>query len=112
MGALKIDCYCNETQMDKIVMLVTKHLSESDRADIADFDDVIGEVRVCVEFDAYMDTVALKTAEILDREWDLLDEDSAVLASRLRSVLREYNRTHKEICYQAHHILKDRWQDL
>lgn len=108
MGALKIDCYCNETQMKRIVDMVTKHLTESDRSDISDFDDVIDDVRVCAEFETYMDIVALKTAEVLDNDWDLLDEDSAVLTSRLRLLLKEYNRNTKEIVYQAHHVLKDR----
>lgn len=108
MGALKIDCYCNETQMEKMVSMVTKHLSQSDRSEISDFDDVIDDVRVCAEFETYMDSVVLKTAEVLDSDWDLLDEDSAVLASRLRSILDEYNRSNKEIIYQAHHVLADR----
>ncbi|MBK5722535.1 hypothetical protein JGH11_16800 [Dysgonomonas sp. Marseille-P4677] len=108
MGALKIDCYCNETQMEKIISMVTKHLNESDRTEVSDFDDVIGDVRVCAEFESYMDSVVLKAAEVLDDDWDLLDEDSAVLSSRLRAVLEEYNRNDKEVLYQAHHILKDR----
>lgn len=108
MGALKINCYCNEQQMEKIVRLVTRHLNDSDRTDIADFDTLIGDVRICVEFETYMDTVQLKTSEVLDRDWDLLDEDSAVLASRLRPVLDEYNRNHREAFAQAHHVINDR----
>ena len=107
MGALKIDCYCNERQMEKIVTLVAEHLSDSDKGDIADFDDVVGDVRVCVEFEAYMDTVQLKTSEILDNDWDLLYEDSAVFTSRLRTVVSEYNRTQKDFRYQAHHVLRN-----
>lgn len=108
MGALKINCYCNEQQMERIVRLVTYHLNDSDRTDIADFDTLIGDVRICVEFETYMDTVQLKTSEVLDRDWDLLDEDSAVLASRLRPVLEEYNRNHREAFAQAHHVINDR----
>lgn len=108
MGALKIDCYCDEHQMKKIVDTVTEHLSDSGRYNIANFDDQIGDVRVCVEFDTYMDTVKLKVSEVLDSDWDLLYEDTAVLTSRLRSVLTDYNKDNKEIRYQAHHVLKDR----
>ncbi|MDR1714821.1 MAG: hypothetical protein LBS20_03150 [Prevotella sp.] len=108
MGALKIDCYCNEQQMERIVRHITRHLNESDRTDIADFDTLIGDVRICVEFETYMDTVLLKTSEVLDRDWDLLDEDSAVLASRLKPVLEEYNRNHREAFAQAHHVISDR----
>ncbi|NDV79320.1 hypothetical protein [Dysgonomonas sp. 511] len=105
MGALKIDCYCNENQMEKIVRMLSAHLRDADRRDVADFDDVMEDVRVCVEFDTYMDVVTLRSAEVLDSDWDLLSEDSAVLASRLRSLLEEYNRNHKESIYQAHHVL-------
>lgn len=111
MGALKINCYCNEQQMERIVRLVTHHLNDSDRTDIADFDTLIGDVRICVEFETYMETVQLKTSEVLDRDWDLLDEDSAVLASRLRPVLEEYNRNHREAFTQAHHVINDRWDN-
>jgi len=109
MGALKIDCYCNERQMEKIVSMVAEHLADSDRGDISDFDDVVGDVRVCVEFDAYLDAVSLKASEILDNDWDLLYEDSAVFTSRLRAVVDEYNRSQKDYRYQAHHILPDEY---
>ncbi len=107
MGALKIDCYCNEKQMEKIVNMVVDHLNSSDRTEISDFDDVIDELRVCVEFDTYMDKVCIKTSEVLDNDWDLLDEDTAVLASRLKSVLKDYNRNRQEALCQAHHVLND-----
>lgn len=108
MGALKIDCYCNENQMSNIISLLTKHLSNADRSDIDDFDDVIDDLRICVEFETYMDTVQLKTSEILDSDWELLFEDTAVFTSRLKSVLDNYNKTRKEAVYQAHHIISDR----
>jgi len=112
MGALKIDCYCNEKQMEKIVGMVAGHLNDSDRSEIADFDDQVGDLRVCVEFETNMDEVTLKASEVLDADWDFLPEDSAVLTSRLRSVVSDYNRSQKEMRYQAHHVLKERGQEL
>lgn len=109
MGALKIDCYCNEKQMTSIIKSVTSHLYNSDEMDVADFDDVIGDIRVCVSFDAYMDTVNVKASEILDDEWDLLYEDTAVLTSRLKPIIEEYNRNGREAGEQASDILEDRF---
>ncbi len=109
MGALKIDCYCNEMQMEKILKMVSNHLSESDGREVADFDDMIGDVRVCVEFETYMDSLELKSSEILDSDWDLLYEDSAVLTSRLRTVVDEYNRCRRDFNYQAHHVINEQW---
>ncbi len=111
MGALKIDCYCNEKQMEEIVRMVSGHIGDSDKGDIADFDDVVGDVRVCVEFDTYLDGISLKVSEVLDSDWDLLYEDTAVLTSRLRNVVDEYNKSNREIACQAHHIVQDRWRD-
>ncbi|MDU1892241.1 MAG: hypothetical protein E6767_16275 [Dysgonomonas sp.] len=108
MGALKIDCYCNENQMSNILSLLTKHLSDADRYGIDDFDDVIDDLRVCVEFETYMDTIRLKTSEILDSDWEILYEDTAVFTSRLRSIVDGYNKNRKEAIYQAHHIINDR----
>ncbi|MBB4037011.1 hypothetical protein GGR21_002925 [Dysgonomonas hofstadii] len=111
MGALKIECFCNEKQMEKIVGMVAGHLTDCDRTDIADFDDMVDGVRVCAEFETYMDAVNVKTAEILDGDWDLLYEDSAVFTSRLRTVVDEYNRRQSDYRYQAHHVVQDRWED-
>lgn len=109
MGALKIDCYCDEKQMAGLVKAVTSHLYDSDRSEIADFDDVISNVRVCVAFDTYMDTVQLKTSEVLDNDWDLLYEDSAVLTSRLRNVVNNYNCSEHEACEQSRAVRDDRY---
>jgi len=109
MGALKIDCYCDEKQMANLVKAVTSHLYDSDRSEISDFDDVINGVRVCVEFDTYMDMIQLKTSEILDEDWDLLYEDSAVLTSRLRSVVNHYNRSEQDVCEQSRVIRYEKY---
>jgi len=111
MGALKIDCYCSENQMEKIVGMIARHLTDADRSEIADFDDVVGNIRVCVEFETHMDTVSVKASEILDSDWDLLYEDSAVFTSRLRTVIDEYNRSQNDYKCQAHHVLQDRWEN-
>ena len=112
MGALKIDCYCNEFQMEKVIKMLSSHLYDSDRSEISDFDDAIDDIRVTAEFETYADSIAIKEALILDSDWDILHEDTAVLNSRLRSVLKDYNRNHKEIIYQAHHIINDRREQL
>lgn len=101
MGALKIDCYCNERQMSNIVNMVVNHLNNADLSDVSDLDDVVDGVRICVEFDSYMDTVKLKSSEILDSDWDLLYEDTAVFTSRLKSIMNNYNRSNKASLKQA-----------
>lgn len=93
MGALKINCYCNEIQMTKIVKAIYSHLDDFDSSEVSDFDDTIGDVRVCVEFENYVDGVQLKASEVLDQDWDLLYEDTAVFTSRLRLILEDYNNT-------------------
>ena len=107
MGALQINCYCNESQMTSIVNAVSSHLYNSDSSNISDFDDTIGGVRVCIEFDSYPDTVFVKTAEIFNADWDVLYEDTAVLTSRLKDIVSDYNRNSNEAYSQALEIRKD-----
>lgn len=113
MGALRnylpIECYCSEAQMEKIVKTISTHIHDSHPTDIADFDDTLNGVRVCVEFEPYLDKIELKTAEVLDQDWDLLYGDSAVLTSRLQATLKDYNRNHRELSSQSDDIWEDRY---
>ena len=110
MGALKIDCHCNETQMSNIVNSVLRHINNSDRREIPDFDDTIGYVRVCVEFDSYLDIVSIRSSEVLNSDWDLLYEDTAVFTSRLNRLVEDLNNRSKEATKQGFEILKDKME--
>ena len=92
MGALKIECDCTESQMDKIVQFVSSRLDSYDNIrDIEDIDEEVEGYRVCVDFDIAFDQVSIKDSEILNSDWDVLPEDTAVLTSRLRDVINNYN---------------------
>lgn len=107
MGALKIECYCTEVQMTKILRAVSGHLHDYVCSEVDDFDDTIGGVRVCVQFENYMDGIAVKASEILDEDWDLLYEDTAVFTSRLRSVVTDYNKQQRTARRQSLEIRND-----
>ena len=107
MGALKIDCYCNDTQMSNIVNAISRHIDNSDRRNIEDYDDIIGDVRVFVEFNVYMDEFRIIKSEILNDDWDLLYEDTAVLTSRLNNLVKHLEDRSKEATSQGLEILKD-----
>lgn len=113
MGALRnylpIECYCSELQMNKIVKAITAHIHDSHASDISDFDDSFGDVRVCVDFEPYMDKLEIKAAEVLDSEWDLLYGDSAVLTSRLTPILKDHNRGQKDLYKQASDSMQERY---
>lgn len=113
MGALRnflpIECYCSEAQMDKIVKIITTHIHDSHMNDISDFDDVFGNVRVYVEFEPFLDKLEIKTSEILDSNWDLLYGDSAVLTSRLKPILKDYNRAQKEHYSQSSDFMQEQY---
>lgn len=112
MGALRnilpIECYCSEKQMSAIVKDITRHLYDSDHLSLSDFDDVIGNIRVCIEFETYLDKVELKSVAVLDSDWDEFYEDTAVLTSRLNSIIKDYNKRHKELTSQSEDIFNDR----
>lgn len=104
MGVLKINCYCNEHQMQGILDYTEKHLTNADRISLTDIDKEFDGLRICIEFEVFMDTVKIKSAEVLDSEWDLLYEDTAVLNSRLYPIVNEYNRNHAELIKQSAQI--------
>lgn len=113
MGELKISCYCDEVQMENIVKFVTTYLAEADTCELSDIDDEIEGVRVCVDFDVCMDEISIRCAEIMDgADWDVLPEDSAVLASRLRMAMRDYCRELDESFRQAQQIEEDCHQSI
>ena len=112
MGALKIDCYCNEKQMNEILDTIVNYLTTMDRNELCDIDEEIGGVRVCIDFEIFMDIVKVKAAEILDNNWELLFEDSAVLASRLRPLMKAYNLDHTQLVAQSKNIKRDQLAEL
>lgn len=105
MAALKnylpIECYCTENQMKRILSTVTRHIYDFGTDDIQDFDDTVGDTRIYVEFDRFMNTLQAKTAEVLDADWVILEEDSAVFSSRLRKIISEYNLNETEALHRA-----------
>lgn len=112
MGVLKIDCFCDEVQMDKLTGYISEYLYNTDRLSIEDIDEEHDGVRICVEFDIFMDKVRLKNAEILNEEWDLLYEDSVVFTSRIRKILETYNEYNRNMRKQAIQIRNDKSNDI
>lgn len=107
MGVLKINCYCDEHQMDSIIDYAEKHLTQADHISLTDIDKEFDNLRICIEFEVFMDTVKIRSAEVLDSEWDLLYEDTAVLNSRLYPIVNEYNRNHAELVKQSAQIRRE-----
>lgn len=107
MGALKIDCLLNETQMDNIVGQVANHMYSADCYSISDFDDTIHDVRVCVEFNFYLDKREIKSVVIFNSDWDELPEDSAVFLSRLRKTLQDISKENRASLKQQINIRED-----
>lgn len=112
MGVLKIHCYCDEVQMDAIVRHIADYLYSTDRYSLSDVDEEIEGMRVCVDFEVFMDTIRLQLAEVQDADWDTLYEDSAVLTSRLRKMLADYNSDRRESIRQAREIRRDQLSAL
>lgn len=99
MAALKIQCFLNETQMTTLIDFISRQLFKCRKDEIEDIDTCFDtmNIRLCVEFAAGLESVRLKQAEILDKEWNIIDSDSAVLRSRLHRVINDYNCTEKQL---------------
>lgn len=99
MAALKIQCFLNESQMTSLTEYVSKQLYSSSRNDIEDIDTCFDTmaIRLCVDFSIGFEIIELKQAEILDEYWNVIDADSAVLRSRLKNILNDYNYSENQL---------------
>jgi hypothetical protein len=114
MATLKINCYCSEEQMQIIIDRVLHFISIHDIDDLPDFDDTIEGVRVCVDFNYFLGKISIKEsgAEILNSDWDILNEDTAVFSSRLKEELEKLNIENEKRYRQALEIAKEERQGL
>ena len=108
MGALKIDCYCSEVQMEKVLKVVTNHINQHQDDEIPNIDDLVDDIRICIDFENYMNKIQIAAADILDWDWEPLYEDTAVLTSRLKTIVEAYNNDNVGLINQAKEIRKDR----
>lgn len=120
MAAQQIQCFTTEKQMDDALKLVQAELNKTDIKDISDIDEAMiysnnghrTEFRVCVEFDIYADSIWLKQAEILNSDWDVLIEDTAVFQSRIKTLIGITNEANNELFVQSIEIRKDQLQSI
>lgn len=113
MGAPKIIAtYCNTLQIKQFVNRVTDHIHRFDLQDMPDMDEIVFNVRICVDFDDMPDKLRIKTAEVLDQDWDLLPEDSIIFSSMLQPIVDEYNCNHRQAIAQCRQIRKDEIEGL
>lgn len=112
MGVLKIGCFCDEKQMDEMEKLVVDSIYSQSFDCLSDIDRPFGDMRICVDFGKSMTTLELKAVEVLDADWDVLYEDSAVLAYRLKLFVNEYNKQKKASRKQALDIISDELNDM
>lgn len=93
MGTLKIDCYLSESQIDTIVKEIDKHISDFRDFGINDFEGLYtNNTHVFVDFETlFLNRLELKSVEVLNDDYDLLEEDTAVLKSYLKPIIKSYN---------------------
>jgi|GEM_PF-1326865 len=106
MAALKIHCFLNENQMTSLTDYVSKRLFASPKNEVEDIDTCFDTmaIRLCVDFNIGFDCIELKQAEILDDCWNVIDADSAVLRSRLRAILNDYNYTEDQLLNSSRNL--------
>jgi len=109
MAALNIECYCTESQMREITEFISNHISNIDLNEPSSFDDIIGNIGISVEFDSLLDELILSKCEVYNWETDdVLDEDTAVLKSRLKCIVNDFNYDNLQLWNQSKEILEDR----
>lgn len=100
MGALKIECYLSELQIRTIIEDIEKHISDFEDYGINEYEGLFGnDIHVFVDFEALShNRIGLKnnnpgkqSIEVLSSDYDLLEEDTAVLKSYLKQTIGQYN---------------------
>lgn len=109
MEAVRIMCQLSEVQILKAVEYVSSVLPVN-VIDIEDVDEIMfmNAIRVCVDFEVdFEGQLKVLNAEILDRDWEVLDTDSFVFGQYLKPIISEYNARRKESFKQGSQILTD-----
>ncbi len=109
MEAVRIMCQLSEAQIAKAVSYVSSVLP-TDIDDVSDVDELMfmNSVRVCVDFGQdSLGKLKVLSAEILDRDWDILDTDSFAFAQYLQPIIEDYNDRNTEIRKQSRSILTE-----
>lgn len=110
MEAVRIMCQLSEAQISKAVGYVSSVLP-TNIADLSDVDELMfmDSIRVCVDFDVdALGNLKVLSAEILDRDWDVLDTDSFAFGQYLKPIISDYNARSKESKKQNRQILTDK----
>lgn len=83
-----------------------KHLADTELIGYSDFDEIIDNYRICVDFrvngDLYIDAI-----EVLNDEWDVLPLESKELENCLIPLFNEWIKQQKEYKSQQKEILND-----
>lgn len=110
MEAVRIMCQLSEAQIAKAVSYVSSILP-TDIGDVSDVDELMfmNSVRVCVDFEQdSRGRLKVLSAEILNRDWDVLDTDSFAFAQYLQPIIEYYNERNTEMEKQSRSILAEK----
>lgn len=110
MEAVRIMCQLSEAQIVKAVSYVSSILP-TNIDDLSDVDELMfmNSVRVCVDFEQdSLGALRVLSAEILNRDWDVLDTDSFAFAQYLDPIIEDYNKRNSEMKKQNRSILSER----
>ncbi len=110
MEAVRIMCQLSEAQIVKAVEYVSS-LLPNNIDDVVDVDEVVftNSVRICVDFDVdFEGNLKVLVAEILDKDWEVLDTDSFVFEQYLKPIISDYNKRSREFIDLDGQILTER----
>lgn len=107
---VQIMCVLTQKQIEDVVNYVSKSLPNNLKDDLSDIDELMynDSIRVCVDFGiGIFGDLEIEAAEILNSDWDVLENDSFAFSQRLKTVIEDYNLQHKGAYNQAIEIQSD-----
>lgn len=107
---VQIMCVLTTTQIEQMVSQVSSYLP-AQLDDLNDIDELVfnDSFRMCVDFDIdALGNVKVLCAEVLNRDWDVLESDSFAFSQYLEPVIQDYNKSSKELTKQEEDIRNER----
>jgi len=81
-----------KSQLEKVKKDFTRFVDGFTDMGVSDYEYTTDNIRVFVDFDILpLNRIELKSVEVLNSDYDMLEEDTAVLKSYVRPIIKSYN---------------------
>lgn len=107
MGAISVQCFLKEDQLNDIVNYVCDYINQTDFELISELYEDMHDAQFKVDFDKSFGILSVKECFILDDDWNVSESDTQLFSSMLDTIVSDYNTDRRKSIRQSIEILKD-----